>query len=61
MEKRYAQKLHNRDEVMVRVDSGEWVRGYVVGDPIIGPYNIYVPVETISHGFFPMVHHLDLK
>lgn len=61
MQKKYAIKLHNGDQVEVRVGPNEWVYGYVVGDPKIGPYNIYVSVRTDSHGYFPDVIHTDLK
>lgn len=33
MRKRDALKLHNGDEVMVRIGPGEWINGYILGDP----------------------------
>ena len=61
MQKRYASKLHNRDEVEVKVD-GEWVRGYVLGDyaPSKDGKTLWFHIQTDA-GFLDMVHHRDLK
>jgi hypothetical protein len=33
MRARYAKKLHNRDQVEVRVEPGQWVVRHVLGNP----------------------------
>ena len=35
MRARYAKKLHDRDQVEVRIDPGVWVVRHVLGDPRI--------------------------
>lgn len=72
MRKRDALKLHNRDEVEVRVD-GKWSPGYVLGDPQMKkgsiirtgePYEDYtyvmIPVQSQQHGYIH-VHHTDVR
>lgn len=72
MRKRDALKLHNRDEVEVRV-GGEWSPGYVLGDPAVQegtitrtgeppqPYSyVTVPVCSQKHGYIH-AHHTDVR
>jgi hypothetical protein len=62
MQKRYAERLHNRDQVEVRVD-GKWTLGYVLGDPAISKdkKTLWFHIQTDSHGFLDMVHHRDIR
>lgn len=60
MEKRYAVRLGNHDEVEVRIGPGEWVRGYVVGDPLVRKDGVYVDVDSEA-GFLKNVRHTDLR
>lgn len=61
MKLQYARKLHNRDEVEVKVDK-DWVNGYVVGDSTQSQdgktywFNIQTP-----NGFMSGVCHKDLR
>lgn len=55
MRKRDAAKLHNRDQVEVRVN-GEWSRGYVLGEPREAMKVVIVPVQSDKHGFLLMAH-----
>ena len=61
MQIRYAKKLHNRDEVEVKIDK-DWVLGYIVGDPVLSKdgKKYYFDVQTVN-GFVSGVHHQDLK
>jgi hypothetical protein len=61
MERRYAERLQNRDEVEVRVGSNEWIRGYVVGDALIRKDGVFVDVQTKEEGFVADVRHTDLR
>jgi hypothetical protein len=57
---RNALKLHNRDEVQVRVDSGQWESAYVLGDPYRKGTVVMVPVQSKSLGF-KEVPHTDIR
>lgn len=59
MRKRDALKLHNRDEVEVRVD-GEWSHGYLLGDPREQSGRVLVPVQSHQHGYI-VVDHTDIR
>jgi hypothetical protein len=61
MQKRYAKKLHNRDQVEIRID-GSWVYGYILGDPILTKDNkvITFEVQTESYGL-QIVNHLEIR
>jgi len=61
MQIRYAKKLHNRDEVEVKIDK-DWVRGYIVGDPVLSKdgKKYYFDVQTVN-GFVSGVNHKELK
>ena len=71
MRARQAMKLHNRDEVEVRMD-GKWSRGYVLGEPCPSGLEgkrkstlpkgarVIVPVQSEQHGFIS-VDHTDLR
>lgn len=61
MRKRDALKLHNRDEVRVRVPSPaatqtEWVAGYVLGEPREEAGRVVIPVQTAGHGWLEADH-----
>lgn len=65
MRKRDALKLHNRDEVRVHVSSpaaakGEWVTGYVLGEPREEAGRVVIPVQTEGHGW-QEVDHTDIR
>jgi len=60
MERRYAATLGNRDEVEVRIGPGEWVRGFVVGDPIVRKEGVYVNVQSEA-GYLESVRHTDIR
>jgi len=62
MQKKFAEKLSNRDQVEVKVDK-EWVLGYVLGEPAISKdgKTLYFHIQTDNHGFLDMVHHRDLR
>jgi hypothetical protein len=61
MQIRYAKKLHNRDEVEVKLDK-DWVSGYIVGDPVSSKdgKTYWFDVQTVN-GFVSGVHHKELK
>jgi hypothetical protein len=61
MQIRYAKKLHNRDEVEVKIDK-DWVLGYIVGDPVLSKdgKKYYFDVQTVN-GFVSGVNHKELK
>lgn len=62
MQKKFAERLSNRDQVEVKVDK-EWVLGYVLGEPAISKdgKTLWFHIQTDSHGFLDMVHHRDLR
>ena len=63
MRKSEAKKLHNRDEVKVRVDNGDglkWEYGYVLGEPYEVAGRIIIPVNTPSAGWLE-VDHTDVR
>lgn len=60
MNLRDAKKLHNRDEVQVRVD-GKWEQGYVLGTPRLIDKNLFLPVQTKTHGYIHEINHKDVK
>ena len=61
MDKRFARRLHNRDQVEVRVGR-EWIPGYVLGDPSTASMDgaVYVDVQT-EIGLLYSVRHTDLR
>ena len=61
MEKRYAKKLHNGDQVKVRVAPKEWSIGYVIGDPTETSEGIFVNIQTDTNGYLSMVRHTNLR
>ncbi len=61
MRKRDALKLHNRDEVEVRTDPGEWSHGYLLGDPKETEDGVFVTVQTEQGGYMENVRHTDLR
>lgn len=60
MEKRYARRLHNRDQVEVRVGPGEWSYGYVLGDAWETSEGVFVNVQTQA-GYMQNIRHTDLR
>jgi hypothetical protein len=62
MQKKFAERLNNRDQIEVKVDK-EWVLGYVLGEPAISKdgKTLWFHIQTDSHGFLDMVHHRDLR
>lgn len=62
MQKKFAERLSNRDQIEVKVDK-EWVLGYVLGEPAISKdgKTLWFHIQTDSHGFLDMVHHRDLR
>lgn len=61
MKKKYAKKLHNGDEVKVRVEPKQWISGYIVGNVMETFEGIFVNVQAETNGYLSMVHHTDLK
>lgn len=61
MQKKYAEKLHNRDEIEVKVNKN-WVKGYVLGDSAKSSdgKTLYFHIQT-DEGFLDMVSHKDLR
>lgn len=59
MKKRAAKKLHNRDEVEIKVD-GQWFPGYVLGTPKELGGRIIVPVQSEQVGF-RWAYHCDIR
>lgn len=49
-------KLHNRDEVQVRIGRDNWEFGYVLGEPYRKGNVVMVPVQSKSLGFKEVVH-----
>jgi hypothetical protein len=60
MNKLNARKLHNRDQVEVRVAPSTWVPGMVLGEWHEEGGKIIVPVQTEGHGFIS-VYHTDIR
>lgn len=60
MRKQTAKKLHNRDEVEVRVD-GNWYPGYVLGTPTEIAGRILIPVQSTKYGWLPDIDHTDVR
>lgn len=56
MDKRAAKRLHNRDQVEVRVAPATWVPGMVLGQWFEEGGKIIVPVQTAGHGFIEAYH-----
>ena len=59
MQRRYAEKLHNRDEVTVRVGK-ERKHGKVIGNPIEEGSGIYVDVLLDNGEFLRLIYHRQL-
>ncbi len=59
MQKRHAKKLHNRDQVEVKVD-GEWSNGYVIGSVREISNMIVLNVQSEKHGYIEVCH-LDIR
>ncbi len=61
MQFKYAKRLHNRDQVHLKLDK-DWVEGYVVGDYELSANgkDIYLNIQT-KFGYHSKVHHKDLK
>jgi hypothetical protein len=60
MRLRDAEKLHNRDEVLVRTTKG-WVQGYVLGESKVVEGRLQLPVMTSVDGFRQDVDYLDVR
>jgi len=56
MNKLQARRLHNRDQVEVRVAPATWVSGMVLGEPREEGGKIILPVQTEANGFMEVVH-----
>ena len=56
MNKLQARRLHNRDQVEVRVAPATWVSGMILGEPREEGGKIIVPVQTEGHGFIEVYH-----
>lgn len=62
MEIKKAKKLHNKDEVEVRLEDGTWARGAVVGDVFIINGNLVVMDVQIHDGeFLRSVNHTKIR
>jgi hypothetical protein len=59
MRKRDALKLHNRDEVEVKID-GKWSPGYILGDPKEESGRVILPVQSPQWGYI-QVDHTDIR
>jgi hypothetical protein len=59
MRKRDALKLHNRDEVEVRID-GKWTHGYILGSPKEESGRVIIPVKSPQWGYI-QVDHTDIR
>jgi hypothetical protein len=60
MRLRLARKLHNRDQVEVRVAPNTWVIGYVLGESHEENGQLNIPVEVEGHGYM-VVKHTDIR
>jgi hypothetical protein len=62
-----AKKLHNRDEVEVRVEPGTWAHGRVLGEPTFihkpgkGTKRAVIPVLLDDGTYMPDVAHTDVR
>ncbi len=56
MRRRDAIKLHDRDEVEVRIEPGTWLTGHVLGDPVPTTAGVFVPVQTATLGYGHYLH-----
>lgn len=56
MNKLQARRLHNRDQIEVRVAPATWVSGMVLGEPREEGGKIILPVQTEANGFMEVVH-----
>ncbi len=61
MQKRDAKKLHNRDEVQIKIAPKTWTQGYIVGDVVETKEGVFADVQTDSEGFLPMVRHTNWR
>lgn len=60
MQRRFAERLHNRDQVVVR-DGKERKPGIVIGNPIEEGSGIYTDVLLDSGELLRLVHHRQLQ
>lgn len=59
MRYKLAVKLHNRDEVEVKIN-GKWENGYLLGEPFIVGKLVYLPVQSIFSGY-NIVSHFEVR
>lgn len=59
MRLRNAKRLANRDQVEVRID-GNWLRGYVLGEPRMEHGVLLIPVMGDQFGYHTVTH-LDVR
>ena len=55
MNKKQAMKLHNRDEVEIKVDN-IWGMGYVLGEPLEQNSKVIIQVQHNELGFIEVDH-----
>jgi len=57
MRQREALRLHNRDQVEVRLGPGEWYPAYVLGEPEqLNKKVVIIPVQSSFGGYLKVVH-----
>lgn len=58
-----AKRLHNEDEVEVRVEPGKWAHGRVLGEPrfAMGFKLALIPVLLDDGTYMPEVAHTDVR
>jgi hypothetical protein len=58
-----AKRLHNRDQVEVRVSPSNWKNGMVLGEPNLSPDGkaLFAPVMLDDGTYLAEVRHTDLR
>lgn len=58
---RHAKKLHNGDEVEIKMDHGTWVVGWVVGSVTVEEKLAMVDIQVHEGEFLQNVNHLRIR
>ena len=56
-----AKRLHNRDQVQVRVAPAIWMDGYLIGEPIIHGKNILANVYIPNSIYLKSISHTNIR
>lgn len=56
MNKRQAKRLHNRDQVEVRIAPATWIPGMILGESREENGKIILPIHTVWSGFMEVSH-----